>query len=194
MGTHMLLTICSKRLSSWLWQSCKAVWHICKLQSKRWRKVSWELVVFRYDVADCGIHGLDFCCFILIPNISRFCLAKHLTWGRTIRPCLISTARRRLKVASSSEFITFGSKKDALSKQQALICEVWAQHTDSHRVQLSYRVLRNATNITRINTLNRTSHHLLYLVSAQAQRIPEPNRILRRKAIKRLLSVLGRKS
>mmetsp|Transcript_108783 Transcript_108783/g.152069 ORF Transcript_108783/g.152069 Transcript_108783/m.152069 type:complete len:228 (+) Transcript_108783:392-1075(+) len=38
-------------------QSSKAVWHICKLQSKRWRKVSWELVVLRYDVANCGIHG-----------------------------------------------------------------------------------------------------------------------------------------
>eukprot|EP00438_Fugacium_kawagutii_P028175 Skav233614 [mRNA] locus=scaffold109:237473:243119:- [translate_table: standard] len=58
-----------------LGQSSKTVWHICEFQAERWGKVSWKLVVFRDDVAHGSVHGM--------------------------RPCLISTARRRLKVASS---------------------------------------------------------------------------------------------
>ena len=44
-----------------LGQSCKAVGHVGKFQTQRWRKVSWELVVLRDNVANCCIHGLNCC-------------------------------------------------------------------------------------------------------------------------------------
>ena len=118
------------------------------LSPKRWRKVSWELVVFRNDVANGCIHSLSSTCLgaprahaamclQLCPycgcDYSAHCFSFFAHFERsekiTIRPCLISTARRRLKVASSSlnvPTITFNG-----TKQQIALGKIH-RHTHTH--------------------------------------------------------------
>ena len=78
MHMQMLATVCLYRLSSWL-----------RLQSRRWRKVSRELVVLRYEASNHAIHGLNFlatqlhlirCAPIVCVtiNINRY---QHLIYG-----------------------------------------------------------------------------------------------------------------
>ena len=57
---HSLLSLaCATHgLSSTLGQSSKAIGHICELQSQRRREVARELVVLRYNVTNCCVHGL----------------------------------------------------------------------------------------------------------------------------------------
>lgn len=106
-------------LSSTLGQSSKAIGHICELQSQRRREVARELVVLRYNVTNCCVHGLKIrshkrmqvlitlthhmlltLSVLLTCNFNKHCCSEQ-SRTLTMRPCLISTARRRLKVASS---------------------------------------------------------------------------------------------
>ena len=57
---HPLLSLvcATDGLSSTLGKSSKAIRHICELQSQRRREVARELVVLRYNVTNCCVHGL----------------------------------------------------------------------------------------------------------------------------------------
>ena len=57
---HPLLSLAcaTEGLSSTLGESSKAIRHICELQSQRRREEARELVVLRYNVTNCCVHGL----------------------------------------------------------------------------------------------------------------------------------------
>ena len=120
---HSLLSLAcaTDGLSSTLGKSSKAIRHICELQSQRRREVARELVVLRYNVTNCCVHGLKirshkrmqvltsdnsdpscephFRCFSTATSTNT-AVQNNLRRWQCDRG-LISTARRRLKVASS---------------------------------------------------------------------------------------------
>ena len=137
-----IINMCHNLSSKELWQRCQSIGNVREFDTKRRRQKSREFVVLWHDISNGSIHSLGTpaheahvswiqlnricmestciydcgCVWYIMIQHKMMMLRLHDTCKDaghpTIRPCLISTARRRLNVASSlSALSPKGSQK-----------------------------------------------------------------------------------